>query len=124
MTATKDGSGGNGQRNTPYWATGTSANHYAYTYTPNQTYYSASGVIFTPSAEDIEAGFTHLYSGYWYRTNPTVTGIKLIQSNIKAIEKRIAADQKDLDGLRAAEKLLNDNPEYSMLLDLHKRGLL
>ena len=127
MTAikTKNASGGNGTQADPYWATGTTAgNSWQYGYTPNAIYSNVSTGQFKPTQEQIEAGFIHYTSSVYYKTQPTVTGIKLIQANIRDLESRIANDTKDLEGLRNAEKMLVENPAWSTLLDLHNRGLL
>lgn len=123
--ATKVASGGSGTKTNPYWATGTAqGGAWQYKYNPGYTYVDGGGQRINPSQAEIEAGFLHLNNGYWYKTESTLSGLKLIQANIKAAEDRIAAEQKDLDGLRKAEKLLAENPEWTTLLDLHNRGLL
>ena len=117
--------GGAGTKISPYWAKGQLyKTTYQYSFVPGAKYYNELNQVFTPTSEQIEKGFLHVSGGYWYKTTTTLTGIKLIQANIKEIEARIAADQADLNGLREAEKLLNDNPAWSALLDLHNRGLL
>lgn len=124
-TKVKNASGGSGTKANPYWATGTAqGGAWQYKYSPGYTYVDGGGQRINPSQAEIEAGFLHLNNGYWYKTESTLTGLKLIQANIKAAEDRIAAEQKDLDGLRKAEKLLAENPEWTTLLDLHNRGLL
>lgn len=118
-------SGGSGTKTNPYWATGSaSGGAWQYKYNTGYTYVNELGVRIMPTAEEIEAGFLHMSGGAWYKTESSLSGLKLIQANIKSAERRIAEETKDLEGLRAAEKLLTDNKEWAVLLDLHNRGLL
>lgn len=117
---------GNGTLASPYTNTQDKASWY-YNFNPNGqkfNYYNAQGHVFIPSEDQIKTGFIHWYSGVAYKTTPQLTGSELLTSQIAEIEKRIAQDTKDLESMQKALQLLNDNPEYTMLLDLHRRGLL
>jgi hypothetical protein len=119
MTQTRNG--GTGTVADPYFHTEAD---YPYRYKANQAYYNTNGQRFNPSQDEIDAGFVHLYSNYYSRTQPAVTGVKLLDLQIKTIEQRLEQDQKDLAAMQKAKTLLTDNPEYVMLLELHNRGLL
>ena len=101
----------------------TTANKWQTEYVPSRVYYDINSYQITVTEEMLDAGFEHFYSGRAYKVQPRLAGADLIAKNIETIEKRIAKDEADLKGLKAAQKLLNDNPEWTTLLSLHKRGL-
>jgi hypothetical protein len=117
--------GGSGSKTNPYFSSDPKNKAcWQYFYAPSYTYVDECGTRIFPTSDQIEAGFLHVTGGVYYRTTSQLTGAKALAAQIKVIEDRIASDTQDLAGLRKAEKLLTDNPEYMMLLDLHKKGLL
>lgn len=102
------------------------AKNWLNTYMATYSYYDATGLRIIPTATMLEEGFEHYTSGIRYEVLPTDTekGIPLLQKRVKRHDKKIADLTRERDGMLKAIELMEKNPEFEMLLDLHKKGLI